>query len=365
MTDQMALNFTVYSGLFDRTEMLPAWCNWTCHFGTPALDPRTDQFVEPYLPHQPIGIVHLTGQKKPLYNLRTLGDEAITSSLRYKGVPPTRQSDTSLPQGRGQDHDYVSPGLAPFVLAPFFPDRVLGDKINYRWPFLRRAVPHCWYVDRRSPNVGFLTSDESQLLYNLALPFKGKKALEIGCWFGWATCHLALAGVKLDVVDPILAVSEVRQSVEQSLNSAGVLDSVNLAQGSSPVAVEELAQTQDRTWSLMFIDGNHEGAAPLADATVCERYAAPDALVILHDVASPDVAEGLGYLKEKGWHTLIYQTMQIMGIAWRGNVQPIAHVPDPVVDWHLPAHLHRYRVSGRENEPGLPKEGSSTSKSDQ
>jgi Macrocin-O-methyltransferase (TylF) len=33
-------------------------------------------------------------------------------------------------------------------------------------------------------------------------------------------------------------------------------------------------------------------------------------------------------------------------VAWRGNVQPIAHRPDPAIDWQLPAHLRHYPVSG-------------------
>ena len=34
MTDQFALNAIVYGrNLFSQTEMLPAWCNWTCHTG--------------------------------------------------------------------------------------------------------------------------------------------------------------------------------------------------------------------------------------------------------------------------------------------------------------------------------------------
>jgi hypothetical protein len=42
---------------------------------------------------------------------------------------------------------------------------------------------------------------------------------------------------------------------------------------------------------------------------------------------------------------MIYQTMQIMGVAWRGQVQPLRHVPDPNVSWWLPPWLHSYPVS--------------------
>ena len=37
-------------------EILPSWCNY---LGTPKVCARSGRFVEPYLPHQPIGVLHL------------------------------------------------------------------------------------------------------------------------------------------------------------------------------------------------------------------------------------------------------------------------------------------------------------------
>ena len=83
---------------------------------------------------------------------------------------------------------------------------------------------------------------------------------------------------------------------------------------------------------------------------VCVKYALYDALILFHDLASPDVAQGLEYLQQEGWKVMIYQTMQIMGVAWRGNVEPVMHQPDPQVDWHLPMHLQNYPVSSMSNQ---------------
>ncbi|MEA5420524.1 CmcI family methyltransferase [Spirulina sp. CCNP1310] len=254
-------------------------------------------------------------------------------------------------------HDYVSPGLNPVHPDAAFPNMIIGDSKTCNWPYLRREIPHHWYVDGRQPTIGFLSRDEAHILYNLALQFAGKRALEIGCWMGWSACHLALAGVELDVIDPILAEPAGMGSVSQSLAAAGVLDRVNLIPGFSPQAVEELAQREQRRWSLLFIDGDHEAPGPRKDAIACEPFAEPDALVVFHDLASPAVAEGLHYLRNRGWQTLIYQTMQIMGIAWRGNVQPIEHQPDPAIDWLLPEHLQGYRVSGQTNPKIAPTTG--------
>ena len=116
--------------------------------------------------------------------------------------------------------------------------------------------------------------------------------------------------------------------------------------GYSPQKVEELAENLKGKWSLIFIDGDHEAPGPLNDAIVCEKLAASDALILFHDLNSPDVAQGLDYLKQKGWNTMVYQTMQIMGVAWRGNVEPVKHIPDQSINWQLPVHLQHYVVSG-------------------
>jgi len=110
--------------------------------------------------------------------------------------------------------------------------------------------------------------------------------------------------------------------------------------------VQELAAARSQPWSLIFIDGDHEGDAPRLDAEIVMRYAPADAMVLFHDLASPYVSAGLDAMRNAGWQTMVYQTMQIMGVAWRGNVTPVEHVPDPEIFWTLPRHLSGYTVSG-------------------
>ncbi|MEG4226423.1 glycosyltransferase [Microcoleus sp. N9_B2] len=362
MTDQIALNRLVYgTKMFDKTEMLPARCNWSCNFGLPVWDKQRACFVEPYLPHGAIGILHITGHKHDLVTLATTDGSQIEISLRYQPIqqplspqlkptqitlPPQSEmnNNTLLPAG-----DYVSPGLKIILPDAYFPNMIVGDTQTCSWPYLRREIQHNWYVDRRASSVGFLSRDEAHILYNTALQFAGKKALEIGCWLGWSACHLALAGVELDVIDPLLEREDIRQSVIDSiqgaLNASGVQTSVKLVPGYSPQKVEELANQFNRKWSLIFIDGEHGAPGPLNDAIVCEQLAEKNAIILFHDLAAPAVAQGLDYLKQRGWHTVIYQTMQIMGAAWRGNVEPVKHQPDPKISWNLPAHLHGYNIS--------------------
>jgi glycosyltransferase involved in cell wall biosynthesis len=238
--------------------------------------------------------------------------------------------------------DYISPGLKVVRPDACFPHMRPGDVFHHPWKYVRRDVPHLWYADERFPLMGFLNRDEAILLHNIALTFAGKRALEIGSWLGWSTCHLALAGVTVDVIDPAHDDPAFRAIVEESLACCGVAGRVNLGNGRSPERVAELGGT----WSLFFIDGDHEDPGPVRDALACLPYAAEECAFVFHDLASPAVAAGLRLLAEKGYHVVVYQTAQIMGMAWRGDVTPVAHVPDPDVAWQVPPHLAGLPISG-------------------
>jgi predicted O-methyltransferase YrrM len=246
-----------------------------------------------------------------------------------------------LPEG-----DYVAPGLEVVRPDRCFPHMVRGDPAAHPWPYLRREVPHNWYVDGRAPQMGFVNRDEAALLYNIAKRFAGGRALEIGCWRGWSTCHLGLGGVSLDVIDPALADSEARAEIEAMLDCAGLSASVRLHPGSSPAGVEALTAAGGGPWNLFFIDGDHVAPAPERDVEACLPHAAPDSAFVFHDLTSPDVAEALRRMEARGFVVMIYQTMQIMGVAWRGRAVPVHHVPDPKVPWQLPHHLVGLPVSG-------------------
>jgi hypothetical protein len=43
---------------------------------------------------------------------------------------------------------------------------------------------------------------------------------------------------------------------------------------------------------------------------------------------------------------MAYQTAQMMGVAWRGAIAPVAHKPDPAQHWQVPDHLTGIRISG-------------------
>lgn len=85
LIEQMAMCHAVYvSQLFEQTELLPMRCNWMCHHALPAWDSDRQCLVEPYLPHETIGNVHLTFRdKSAVRRIQTTGGGRINMDLRY------------------------------------------------------------------------------------------------------------------------------------------------------------------------------------------------------------------------------------------------------------------------------------------
>eukprot|EP01129_Flabellula_baltica_P016526 TRINITY_DN8847_c0_g1_i1.p1 TRINITY_DN8847_c0_g1~~TRINITY_DN8847_c0_g1_i1.p1 ORF type:complete len:272 (+),score=47.03 TRINITY_DN8847_c0_g1_i1:89-817(+) len=231
-----------------------------------------------------------------------------------------------------------------------FPNKIIGDMNHITHPDFRKEIDHLWWVHQDFPLCGLLSRDEAHILFNAALSMNGCNALEIGSHIGWSTLHLALGGVLLDVIEPqLIHDPRVLLSLIQSINIAGLQQQIRLIPGFSPQSVHQTAQKEDKKWSLIFIDGNHNEDYPLLDAQACEQYAEETCMIFFHDIAFPSVAAGLLYLRDQGWNTKLYQTQQIMGVAWRGDIHPPVHTPDPRYNWTLPDHLKNlYHTLGEE-----------------
>ena len=82
--EQMSLNYVIFAeGL--PGNFLPAYCNWMPGDAPPAFDAARGLFVEPYAPHEVIGIIHLAGreQKAHKFRLNRLDGGNVETSLRY------------------------------------------------------------------------------------------------------------------------------------------------------------------------------------------------------------------------------------------------------------------------------------------
>ena len=83
--EQTALNYAIFAEHLP-VDFLPAYCNWMPGDAAPAFDAERGVFVEPYSPHEVIGIMHLAGaeQKRGIFRLSRLDDGGVVeTSLRY------------------------------------------------------------------------------------------------------------------------------------------------------------------------------------------------------------------------------------------------------------------------------------------
>ena len=93
-SEGLAINLSVYVDNVD-TEFLPLGCNWIASNVLPKFDESKGEFVEPYLPNNKIGIMHLAAgiwkegkdmrlDKSIKIEIKSLNDNVISKSLRFE-----------------------------------------------------------------------------------------------------------------------------------------------------------------------------------------------------------------------------------------------------------------------------------------
>lgn len=206
---------------------------------------------------------------------------------------------------------------------------------------LRREVPHIWRTDTREipSKTGNVSTEEAAILYALAGRKKEGRGIEIGSHFGWSTAHLLKAGLRIDAIDPAFSDTERFQQVSSSLQQWIDSGSVQLWPGYSPQIIPAISATQKQLYSFAFVDGNHDNNGPLLDVKALIPFLTPDAYLVFHDLTFNDVAAAVRYLKETGWHIRVYNTMQVMAVAWREGVEPPEYAGDLSHAVTLPPNL--------------------------
>ena len=93
-SEQLAMNISVYHDNIE-TEFLPLNCNWITSNLLPKFDETNHTFVEPYLPNNKIGIMHLAAgiwkdnqdmrlNKDVKIEIKTLDGKTLNKSLRFE-----------------------------------------------------------------------------------------------------------------------------------------------------------------------------------------------------------------------------------------------------------------------------------------
>ena len=88
-SDQVALALSTFEDNLEF-EFLPSYCNWICEHHMPKYCELREVFVEPYVPHHNIALIHLAGLDAERQNndikheIKTLSGKKIKKSLRYQ-----------------------------------------------------------------------------------------------------------------------------------------------------------------------------------------------------------------------------------------------------------------------------------------
>lgn len=98
--EQLSLGVLCYLEGY-KYEILPAWCHWICRY-KPLYNNETGKFVEPFLPHEEIGILHLLNTGKMRLdrslstNFQTLDGNTVQLSYRYPGFDGEKNNTTEF-----------------------------------------------------------------------------------------------------------------------------------------------------------------------------------------------------------------------------------------------------------------------------
>ena len=246
-----------------------------------------------------------------------------------------------------QRYDRVPKGYGDPKLLKLFPLASITDPRRMTWKYMRPEVPHVFRIDQRgSRGIGNASYEEACCLFTFASQFKGKRGLEIGTHLGWTGAHLLAAGLRMDFIDPAIGNSERALMLKEAFNAVPLAEPYSMYAQPSPQSIEPTFLKGDsESWSFVFIDGDHDGDAPMKDAKAVLPFMAEDACVVFHDLTSPHVAAGLEVFQKAGWVIQVIQTMQIMGVASRGNVAIPAFQRDNNIPLANPEHLKKFLYS--------------------
>jgi predicted O-methyltransferase YrrM len=161
-----------------------------------------------------------------------------------------------------------------------------------------------------------LEPDTARLVHILARSCRAKKILEIGTSNGYSTIWLASAVAETKgLVTTIDRSTEKQAMARENLQRAGLLDSVEMRQGSAGTVVRELVGPFD----LVFFDADRMGAA--ANLAALLPKLAPAVLLLADNVLSHP-QEIAGYLdavnRLQAFDHVVVPVGKGLSVAWRG-----------------------------------------------
>lgn len=188
------------------------------------------------------------------------------------------------------------------------------------------------------PHCGYMSHDEAAILYNIARLNQGEW-LEIGSHTGWSGAHIATAGNCVDMLDPSYQDPKFLERTAENLTAVGVSRLCQLIPLPSTNYWLSSAHNS-RHYKGAVIDGNHDAPYPEQDAAAVLPWLQEDAVVFFHDFCGRPIRDGVRLLIRHGFKFRVYNTPQMIGVCYRGNITLPPHVADTTVDWRKRRHQY-------------------------
>lgn len=149
---------------------------------------------------------------------------------------------------------------------------------------------------------GWLTDREARLLFDAAIATPADGVIvEIGSYCGRSMEILAASGRKVICVDPLADGSQT--GYHKICEQQAEILAANVARHPNVEwrRVESTKCQLPRRVDLLYIDGNHDGSAPMYDFRHFARKLAPGALVLFHDREEAGPKAAIEILEKAGW----------------------------------------------------------------
>lgn len=189
---------------------------------------------------------------------------------------------------------------------------------------------------------GMLTLDESNIIYEFAKQIPGGRFFDIGAHTGLSTMTLASAkDSTVFAIDPMFAVDPF---FERFLENTQEFLNITTSSLRSDQVLDQAQQYLNPGFDGAIIDGDHCEPFPRRDVVLVDEFLRRQGFIVLHDAWGEPVWSVAGRLKARGFQTRFYSTPHGLIAAWRGDLTPPDHTPDPRVDWN----------SKKRAQPGFP-----------
>jgi len=212
----------------------------------------------------------------------------------------------------GEVIDDVVGNISPFDLV----DRIAGDHSGARCQTvdLTLARGHDYVARHRGVQEAWNAEPEvAEFVATVAFASRARRVIELGCFIGFSSCHIASALQQLGGERLLYCVDKNERHLEivkANVDAMGLSSHVRLVHGASlePSVIEQLPQAE-----VIFIDSAHDYETTAQEIDVYQRKIVRPGCLVLHDaIMWPGVRRAV---RELAGRRLSFSTSHGAGVA--------------------------------------------------